>query len=517
MNTTIATGTGSWKKAGNDVHRNEKTFSLLLERLRRNDPKCSNVVFLNDPLSNNDDAAESLGLSLTHTHHVTEISITIHQLTAAGRYESLLAWIASSSSLLVVELNGYGDYTFPRANPAVTVRFLRALQDSKVVQTVSLFGCFYVDSTVFVQFLDGAKSMRALEMDCAVFVQSTGNPDNHYHNIAEAFQRSVTLEKLHFEITEATNTNIVDIVDALRGNTGLRQLILENGRRIQNGNSERIARAIAGIICHSKSLVHLELQDFQFSMRNGSSIIRGLLDKSDTSVLNSLSLRSCQFDNETARMLQQVLLQSRQITTLALSRTQLGNEDSLSLNIIAETLRSHSSAITSLELEPWRPFEGSQTMNCCLESIVNSSLTQIVLNCSFDPFLSIFLSGSIPRMQHLTCLRVRISHPEKVNNGMREIVFDGLRRNSSLTQIDIRIRDDLWPPQDQRYMDKIALRNRGIRAWLKTTHVTNIDECIQTYPIFLSQIGVCEHGPSWCYHTLMSLGDTVGVSDWQET
>lgn len=60
--------------------RDNDEFALLLEELRRNDPDCTSVTFLNDPNSDNGAAAASLGNVLAGNTCLEFLSMSLHSM-----------------------------------------------------------------------------------------------------------------------------------------------------------------------------------------------------------------------------------------------------------------------------------------------------------------------------------------------------------------------------------------------------------------------------------------------------
>jgi hypothetical protein len=468
-------------------YRDRIEFEQLLDDLRRwNDDASqqqltsqptierdiSSITFLNDPSSDNDDAAGQLGTALqvqlqnlsttrsnirkwnapagAPTAHVQHLYITIQQLsTNAAAYQSLLDYIESSMTHLEsITLDGYGDYVPPTVSPVVIAYFLRAIQrNHSKLQKLTLFGCYYIDIHVWVQFLQNC-SIRVLDMDCTMFASVPNRTDTEhssvtFHQAASwAFRYNRTIQQLSFEITEQTKLFVLDILTQLAYNSTLLYLSLE-----WSPTSFDASRNVV----------------------DGSTIyaLEQLLSSPSQSVLHHLQLTHFEFQN------------------------------------------------------PIR-YCGTSEDHCAIEPILaalyeNPNVTTLSWQqCRWDDRNMTVLLYWLGRLRYVQNLQIDFCIPDQTNRDRIQQFLDHVvRRNGYLQQIHIT------PPrclltQDAEYIQKCIQRNIGIRNFLQqwvAGGTLSLPEqpsncpilSTNLLPVLFAQISICTHGPTWIYNALLNM------------
>ena len=310
----------------------------------------SEIVFLDDPSTDNDAAAGALGDALQVQLHnvltlnesydtdnvvvdvVNHLEIVLQGLsTDFEKYRSLLQYIENhvyNPYLETITISANSGFTMNQTDREHTLlrnsiisEFLLVLQQKTQTtpQSTTITGtglqkliindCFFLNAPTFVAFIH-QMSIPILEMDCFSFMSSENEDENDnsiYDIITDAFRKNTTIQELYFDVDYHTAPYITMVLKQLMHNTTLLRLRLEwsifDFIELDDGNNNvavipRVEEFFLALVCYlkeTKTMQHIALSEFQFV---GKEILPSLLSSiSSNRSIQVLTLQKCMFDD----------------------------------------------------------------------------------------------------------------------------------------------------------------------------------------------------------------------------
>jgi len=329
---------------------------------------------------------------------------------------------------------------------------------------------------ILASLLDSSASLKLLSLaHCDYYMlvmeeEANEEPGRKSHNyLAKALQRHKHLQTLELKMLE--DAFLLSIVRALVSSTSVQHLKLELKRRSQSDDAA--AGALQHLLQSARSIQRFELRSWS-SIGFGSSnnnydsketnafhcIVQGL---THSPTITDVRLCSCQLDNESTRLLKNMMETKTNLGSLSLQFCDVG--DIHEALVVLLSARSPSTlrclALEHCDLRDMFP-------NPCdfvqlLRAVVHSRpLERLVLGCIQSPHLQ-GLAQSLPTMK-IRELEVR------VGLGLwhkKAELLEAIQRNYSLLQ-PVRAGDLFVAGADQQKLRENAARNLSLKEWTLT-------------------------------------------------
>lgn len=270
-----------------------------------------------------------------------------------------------------------------------------------------------------------------------------------------------------------------------------------------NMNMTRALEAL--LLSRSSSLQYLELIYFEFKSNHTlEPLVHGL----EHSRIEKLSLQLCFLTHSATGLLESALLaDTHTIRALSLPQSKLGytykNEATLPMLTNLLLKGASSSSLTALQLDsPHLPDEGVAEFVEALKEC--RSLRRLSLDYLKNVMLYRMIVQALPSLLYLESLHMHLlgTRSQLEDEHYQRAMIDALRRNGSLTEIDIR---------PFSVPSTFALRNQGVQQWFLTRRrATTAKKRAKTCPKVFPKVADTVHGASWIFRSLIEMEDAVG-------